>query len=81
LDPSTAKERRSVWRVGPESTWTTILPVVFIIVSLLSLVILPVVVSRKTQRMREQIASVAEPARVGANQIPPVSSTRSSPGR
>lgn len=58
-----------MWRVGPESTWTTILPVVFIIVSLLSLVILPVVVSRKTSRMREQIVRVAEPARRSANQI------------
>lgn len=62
-------ERRSFWRVGPESTWTTILPVVFIIVSLLSLVILPVVVQRKTARMRQQIVSVAEPARRAANQI------------
>ncbi len=58
-----------MWRVGPESTWTTILPVVFIIASLLSLVILPVVVSRKTSRMREQIVRVAEPARRSVNQI------------
>ena len=33
--PSSLIDRRSIWRVGPESTWTTILPVVFIIVSLL----------------------------------------------
>ncbi|MEO8379256.1 MAG: HAMP domain-containing sensor histidine kinase [Acidobacteriota bacterium] len=69
LEPSNHSERRSIWRVGPESTWTTVLPVVFIIVSLLSLVILPVVVSRKTLRMRKQISSVAEPARRSANQI------------
>ena len=69
MEPSNPIERRSVWRVGPESTWTTVLPVVFIIVSLLSLVILPVVVSRKTLRMREQISRVAEPARRAANQI------------
>jgi signal transduction histidine kinase len=69
LEPSNPIERRSVWRVGPESTWTTVLPVVFIIASLLSLVILPVVVSRKTLRMRQQISRVAEPARRAANQI------------
>lgn len=62
-------ERRSIWRVGPESTWTTIVPVVFIIVSLLSLVILPIIVSRKTARTRQEISRVAEPARRSANQI------------
>ncbi|HEX2836291.1 MAG TPA: GAF domain-containing sensor histidine kinase [Thermoanaerobaculia bacterium] len=62
-------ERRSLWRVGPESTWTTVVPVVFIIVSLLSLVILPIVVSNKTARMRDQISRVSEPARKHANQI------------
>lgn len=62
-------DRRSLWRVGPESTWTTIVPVVFIIVSLLSLVILPIVVANKTARMRDEISSVAEPARREANQI------------
>jgi len=62
-------ERRSIWRVGPESTWTTIVPVVFIIVSLLSLVILPVIVSRKTAQTRQEISRIAEPARQSANQI------------
>lgn len=62
-------DRRSIWRVGPESTWTTVVPVVFIIVSLLSLVVLPVVVSSKTAKMREEITSIAEPARRAANQI------------
>jgi len=56
-------ERRSIWRVGPESTWTTILPVAFIIASLISLVILPIVVAKQTARMREEITSLAEPAR------------------
>lgn len=45
------------------------MPVVFIIVSLLSLVLLPVIVSRKTARMREEISRIAEPARQSANQI------------
>ena len=63
------KDRRSVWRVGPESTWTTVVPVVFIIVSLLSLVVLPLVVSNKTAKMRDEISRVAEPARRAANQI------------
>ena len=58
-----------MWRVGPESTWTTVVPVVFIIVSLLSLVLLPVIVSRKTAKMREEITRSAEPARRAANQI------------
>ena len=61
--------RRSVWRVGPESTWTTVLPVAFIIISLLSLVALPLFVSRQTNRMRQEISDLAEPARRAANQI------------
>ncbi|HEX9985934.1 MAG TPA: HAMP domain-containing sensor histidine kinase [Thermoanaerobaculia bacterium] len=58
-----------MWRVGPESTWTTILPVAFIIVSLLSLLILPIAVATHTSKMRREITSVAEPARRAANQI------------
>jgi signal transduction histidine kinase len=69
LKPPSAIERRSIWRVGPESTWTTIVPVVFIIVSLLSLVVLPLIVARKTARMRSEISRSAEPARRAANQI------------
>ena len=53
------KDRRSIWRVGPESTWTTVLPVTFIIVSLLSLVVLPLVVAWHTARMRDEISRVA----------------------
>jgi signal transduction histidine kinase len=63
------RERRSFWRVGPESTWTTILPVAFIIVSLLSLVVLPLIVSNHTAAMRREITSIADPARRGVNQI------------
>lgn len=62
------KERRSIWRVGPESTWTTVLPVVFIIASLVSLVVLPIAVSNHTSRMRAEITRVAEPARHAANE-------------
>lgn len=69
MKPPDLIERRSIWRVGTESTWTTIVPVVFIIVSLLSLVILPVLVSRKTSRTRQEITRIAEPARQAANQI------------
>jgi len=69
LKPTQNIERRSVWRVGPESTWTTVVPVVFIIVSLVSLVLLPVIVSRKTERMRGEISSISEPARRAANQM------------
>jgi signal transduction histidine kinase len=69
LKSSELIERRSVWRVGPESTWTTVIPVVFIIVSLLFLVALPVVVSHKTQRTRDEITRIAEPARQAANAI------------
>src|ERR1044071_1006982 len=61
--------RRSIWRVGPESTWTTVVPVLFIIVSLLSMVILPLVVRSKTARMRSDIFSVAQPAGRRANQL------------
>jgi signal transduction histidine kinase len=66
---SRAGERRSVWRVGPESTWTTVLPVAFIIVSLVSLVLLPIVVEKRTAQMRLEISSAAEPARRTANQM------------
>ncbi len=69
MAPSSSIERRSIWRVGPESTWTTIVPVVFIIVSLLSLVVLPIVVARKTAQARQEITSIAEPARQAANEI------------
>ena len=61
-------DRRAV-TVGPQSSWTTILPVAFIIVSLLSLVILPLVVSNHTQQMRREITRVAEPARRSANAV------------
>jgi signal transduction histidine kinase len=69
LKPAGVSERRSIWRVGPESTWTTVVPVIFIIVSLLSLVLLPLIVARKTARMRDEIRTVAEPARRAANSI------------
>ena len=63
------EERRSIWRVGPESTWTTTLPVTFIIASLLSLVLLPIIVSNHTRRMRDEIKRLSEPARQAANQM------------
>jgi len=63
------EERRSIWRVGPDSSWTSVLPVAFIIVSLLSLVILPLAVSNHTKKMRGEITNVAEPARVAANDM------------
>jgi signal transduction histidine kinase len=69
LKPSGLIERRSIWRVGPESTWTTIVPVVFIIVSLLALSILPLVVSNRMTEQRRLIESTAEPARQAANAI------------
>ena len=62
-------ERRSLLRVGPDSRWTTVLPVAFIIVSLVSLVALPIVVSRHTAKMRGEISIIAEPARRAANEI------------
>jgi signal transduction histidine kinase len=69
LSPRSPIERRSIWRVGPESTWTTVVPVVFIIVSLLSLVILPLIVANKTTKMRNEITAIAQPARQTANYI------------
>jgi signal transduction histidine kinase len=69
LKPPGISERRSIWRVGTDSTWTTIVPVVFIIVSLLSLSILPLVVSSKMTRQRKRIEQIAEPARQAANAI------------
>jgi signal transduction histidine kinase len=62
-------ERRSIWRVGPDSTWTTIVPVVFIIASLLTLVLLPIYFGRHTSQMRAEITEVAEPSRRAANEI------------
>src|SRR3954453_147492 len=69
MAPQRRDERRSIWRVGPESTWTTVLPVAFIIASLISLVILPIVVANHTARMRDEITRLAEPARGTANEI------------
>lgn len=43
-------------------------PVIFIIASLVSLVVLPIILARHTSRMREEITRVAEPARHAANQ-------------
>lgn len=62
-------ERRSIWRVGPDSTWTTVIPVVFIIVSLLTLALLPVVFGLHTAQMRREIMQVAEPSRLAATRI------------
>ncbi len=62
-------ERRSIWRVGPDSTWTTIVPVAFIIASLLTLVLLPIFFGRRTTEMRREITEVAEPSRSAANRI------------
>ena len=62
-------ERRSIWRVDPDSTWTTVLPVVFIIASLVSLASLPVIVGNHTARMRNEITRMADPARRAANEI------------
>jgi signal transduction histidine kinase/cell division protein FtsB len=46
-----------------------VLPVAFIIISLLSLVVLPIVESNQTRRMRSDITNLAEPARRSANII------------
>ena len=62
-------ERRSIWRVGPDSTWTTVIPVVFIIASLLTLVLLPIFFGRRTSQMRTEITEVAEPSRLAASRI------------
>ncbi len=62
-------ERRSIWRVGPDSTWTTVIPVVFIIASLLTLVFLPVLIGNRTSQMRWEISDIAEPSRQAANKI------------
>lgn len=62
-------ERRSIWRVGPDSTWTTIIPVAFIIASLLTLVLLPLYFGTHTSEMRREISDVAEPSRRAANEI------------
>ena len=44
-------------------------PVAFVLASLISLVVLPLVVANHTRRMRQEITQVAEPARRSANQI------------
>src|SRR4051812_38870207 len=64
-----APERRSIWRVGPDSTWTTIVPVTFIIASLLTLVLLPIFFGTHTSQMRREITEIAEPSRRAANEI------------
>lgn len=63
------QERRSIWRVGPDSTWTTVLPVAFIIISLVSLAVLPIVSEKRTSYIRREITTAAEPARRTANML------------
>src|SRR5258706_4859362 len=63
------QERRSIWRVGPESTWTTVLPVAFIIISLVSLAVLPIVGERRTSRLRTEVTKECEPARNTASAL------------
>jgi len=46
-----------------------VLPVAFIIISLLSLVVLPIVQSNHTRQVRSEITAIAEPARRSANTI------------
>jgi signal transduction histidine kinase/predicted chitinase len=46
-----------------------VLPVAFIIASLISLVILPIVVSNHTREMRREIVKLGEPARKSANEV------------
>jgi signal transduction histidine kinase len=67
--PATGRDRRSIWRISPDSTWTTALPVVFVILSLVALAALPVIVGMRTSQMRDEITGVAEPARAAANEI------------
>jgi signal transduction histidine kinase len=55
--------------VGPDSTWTTVIPVVFIIASLLTLVLLPIFLDKRTAQMRVEITGVAEPSHHAANAI------------
>jgi signal transduction histidine kinase len=62
-------DRRSLFRVGPESSWTTILPVAFIIASLVSLVVFPLVLASRTAATRSEINSLGEPARLAASTI------------
>lgn len=49
--------------------WKRALPVAFIVASLLALVILPVISTRRSNAIRNDIRQVAEPARSRANQI------------
>src|SRR5258708_37762340 len=63
------QERRSVWRVGPESTWTTVLPVAFIIISLVSLAVLPIIGERRPSRLRTEGTKECEPARNAASAL------------
>ncbi|HXI14055.1 MAG TPA: ATP-binding protein [Thermoanaerobaculia bacterium] len=50
-------------------TWKTILPVTFIILSLLAIVALPLVGLRKANAMRRELDRISEPARENANRI------------
>jgi len=50
-------------------TWKTILPVTFIILSLLAMVALPLVGLRRTNAMREKLDRLSEPAREDASRI------------
>src|SRR3954454_10461388 len=49
------EERRRIWRVGPESTWKTVLRLTFIIASRLALVLLPINLSNHSRRILDDI--------------------------
>ncbi len=55
-------------RYLPGRLWSG-LPVAVVVISLLSLLLLPIVVSRRTTALRREIADVAEPARTALGQI------------
>lgn len=55
--------------MGPEGTWKAVIPVAFVIISLLALAALPIVVSSRTSRIQGEITRLAEPARRAASQI------------
>src|SRR6185503_2415478 len=54
----TPRERSALHR-----SWTTWLPLALVVISLLSLAFVPLLVQRRTNALRDQIASSAEPSR------------------
>ena len=67
---SVRDERRSLWSARElASTWRTWLPFAFVIFSLLTVLLTPILLERRIRGLREDVSQVIEPARTTVRQL------------